>query len=202
MPDYIPKPDGEMAAFTETVIAALEADEAAYGLVAAQTLALRAAQTAFTGSLTNSNTKKAEAQIAVADKDSKRQELEDALRPIVAQIQVNPIVTDELRLTASLPVRDTVRTVSSPIPPAGLVANADASGVNVLTWNSNGNASGIRYVVEAKIANAGEFSLVDVVTATSYRHLGRTPGQPVLYRVLARRGAETSQPSNVAGVYQ
>jgi hypothetical protein len=201
MPDYIPKPDQEAVAYTETLITALEADEAAFGITAAQSLALREAHTAFEDSLNVSNTKKGEAQIAVADKDTKRTALEAALRPIVAQIQVNPIVTDANRVAAGIPIRDTVRTFSNPITPTALVATASASGSNSLKWSDAGNASGIQYVVEAKIGTAAEFSTVDVVTARTYRHTGRTAGQRVEYRVRARRGAAMSDPSNVAVVY-
>jgi hypothetical protein len=201
MPDYIPKPDGEAVAYTETLITALESDEAAYGITAAQSLALRAAHTDFENSLNVSNTKKGEAQIAVADKDTKRTALEAALRPIVAQIQVNPVVTDPLRVAAGIPIRDTVRTFSNPVTPSGLVATADAAGTNSLKWSGAGNSTGIQFVVEAKIGAAPEFSTVDVVTATTYRHTGRTPGQQVVYRVRARRGSALSDPSNVATVY-
>ncbi len=95
-----------------------------------------------------------------------------------------------------------VRTVSAPVPPTDLVASADAAGTNSLRWNGAGNASGIQFVIEARIGTALGYSLVDVVSATSYRHIDRTPGQPVLYRVRARRGSQTSDPSNIAGVYQ
>ncbi len=201
MPDYIPKPDGEAVAYTETLITALESDEVAYGITPAQSLALRAAHTDFENSLNASNTKKGEAQIAVADKDTKRTALEAALRPIVAQIQVNPVVTDSSRVAAGIPIRDTTRTFSAPVTPTDLVATADAAGTNSLKWSDAGNATGIQYVVEAKIGAATEFAMVDAVTARTYRHTGRTPGQRVEYRVRARRGAAISDPSNVAVVY-
>jgi hypothetical protein len=201
MPDYIPKPDGEAVAYTDSLITALQADEASYGLLAGQALELRAAHTAFEDALNFSNTKKGEAQIAVASKDTKRTALEQALRPIVAQIQVNPIVTDPVRVAAGIPIRDTVRTFSNPITPSDLVATADASGTNSLKWSDAGNATGIQYVVESKIGAATEFATVDVVTARTFRHTGRTPGERVEYRVRARRGSALSDPSNVAVVY-
>jgi hypothetical protein len=201
MPDYIPKPDQDAAAYLDTLVSALEADEMAYGITAAQSLALRAAHTAFEDALNVSSTKKGEAQIAVADKDTARTSLEQQLRPIVAQIQVNPIVTDASRVAAGIPIRDTVRTFSNPITPSDLVATAAASGTNALKWADAGNATGIQYVVEGKIGTAADFSTVDVVTARTYRHTGRTAGQKVEYRVRARRGAAMSDPSNVAVVY-
>jgi hypothetical protein len=183
------------------LITALEADEVAFGILPADSLALRAAHTAFEDALNVANTKKGEAQIAVANKDAARTSLEGALRPVVAQIQVNPIVEDADRVAAGIPIRDTTRTFSNPITPTDLVAVADASGTNSLKWSDAGNATGIQYVVEAKIGTVMEFSTVDVVTARTLRHTGRTPGQKVEYRVRARRGAAISDPSNVAVVY-
>jgi hypothetical protein len=201
MPDYIPKPDGDAVAYTDTLITALEADEVAFGILPADSLALRAAHTAFEDALNVANTKKGEAQIAVANKDTSRSGLEQALRPVVAQIQVNPVVTDANRVAAGIPIRDTTRTFSNPITPTDLVATADAAGTNSLKWSDAGNATGIQYVVEAKIGAAVEFVTVDVVTARTFRHTGRTPGQKVEYRVRARRGSAISDPSNVAVVY-
>jgi hypothetical protein len=201
MPDWIPKPDVEFVAFADRVVSALEADEAAYGLVAADTLSLRAALTQLSNALGASNVAKNNATTAVAAKDARRAEFEGLLRPIVQRVQVNPNVTDAQRTAAALPIRDTVRTVSAPIAPRDLVAVSDGSGVNSLKWNANGNSSGVEYVVEAKVGPALDFSTVDVTRATSYRHSGRTVGQLVNYRVRARRGAALSEPSNVAGVH-
>jgi hypothetical protein len=201
MPDYIPKPDTEFSAYLETLTTALEADEVAYGIIGADSLALRGALTLFQNNLSESNTAKAEAQVAVAAKDAARSDLEQLVRPLVARIQVNPVVTDALRSAASIPIRDTIRTVTAPIPPSALVAVASADGVNSLNWNPNGNTSGIQFVVEARVGAAAAFALVDVVTAASYRHTGQTPGVTVVYQVRARRGAATSAPSNQATVY-
>lgn len=201
MPDYIPKPDQEAVAYLDTLITALEANEVAYGGVADDFASLRTLHTAFEDALNVSNTKKGEAQIAVANKDAARLDLEAAVRPEVAQIQVNPAVLDADRVTAGIPIRDTVRTFSNPITPTDLVAVADAAGTNTLKWDDAGNATGIQYVVEGKVGAAAGFSTVDVVTARTYRHTGQTPGVKVEYRIRARRGNAISDPSNVAVVY-
>lgn len=201
MPDYIPKPDFEAAAYLDTMLDALEANEVNYGFIADDFAAVRVLLTAFVNALNASNAAKGTAQVAVAAKDTARADLEAALRPLVAQIQVNPIVEDADRVAAGIPIRDTTRTFSNPITPSDLVATADAAGTNSLKWASAGNSTGIQYVVEAKVGTAAVFSTVDVVTATTYRHTERTPGQKVEYRVRARRGDAISDPSNVAVVY-
>ena len=201
MPDWIPKPDVQFQASMETLVTRLEADEAAYGIVAADSLALRNALSAFNNALVAADTAKAAANTAVANKDAARVALEALVRPLVARIQVNPVVTDANRQLAGIPIRDTIRTFSAPTPPQNLIATADASGVTTLKWDAGANAAGVQYVVEARIGNATEFSRVDVVTARTYRHTGVTVGQHAEYRVRARRGTAESGPSNTASVY-
>jgi hypothetical protein len=201
MADYLPKPDIEFDAKASQIITALENDEAAYGILPADTLGLRAKLTAFHTALDASTAARTAATTAVANKDARRNDLETALRPLVQRIQVTPAVTDALRLQAGIPVRDTTRTVSAPISPVDLVVTADGAGTNRLKWSANGNTSGIQYVVEGKIGVAADYSTVDVVSGTTYNHLARVVGQAVNYRVRARRGTVLSEPSNVAGVH-
>ncbi len=70
-----------------------------------------------------------------------------------------------------------------------------------MKWNSNGNASGIQYVVEKKVGTAAEFSIVDVTGATTFKDTGAPAGTHAEYRVRARRGGVVSEPSNVAPIY-
>jgi hypothetical protein len=202
MADYIPKPDVEASALIERVVAAIEADEAAFGLLPADSLALRTKLDDFKAKLAASSAAKAAATNAVAAKDVSRVVLEDAFRPLVQRIQVNPAVADATKSGAGLPLRDTTRTTTAPIAPTDLVVVADGAGVNRLKWSANGNTSGIQYVVEAKIGAAVDYSTVDVRTSTTLEHGGRVVGQGVDYRVRARRGDALSAPSNVGSVHR
>ncbi len=90
----------------------------------------------------------------------------------------------------------------TPMPlmaPTDLVVTPSGT-VNKLKWKKNGNSSGVQYVIEVKIAD-GNWTLLDVITATKYEHTGRTAGQRVMYRIKARKGRVTSDYSNEAGVY-
>jgi hypothetical protein len=202
MADYIPKPDAEAATYLENTANVLGDTPVPYGLTAAEGTALVNAAGAFRGALQDVDATKATLATMVATKDAKRATMEDLLRGAVQRIQVNPAVTDAMRGSAGIPLRDTTRSFNAPTPPLALQAMPDASGFNALKWEPGSNAAGARYVIEARIGAATEFATVDVVTATTYRHQGRTPGQPVIYRVLARRGEVLSQPSNTASVYQ
>jgi hypothetical protein len=201
MADHFPKKDRESVAYAERAIAAFEADEVAYGMTEAESADLRTKELNFVAALDAADAAKAAASTAVAAKDEARLALEEAYRPIYNRIQVSQVVTDAARTSAGLPLRDTTRTFVNPIPPRDLVARADATGTNVLTFNANGNTSGAQFVVEARIGAAAEFSLVNVTTATTFKHTGQTPGVRTDYRVRARRGAAISDPSNVASVY-
>jgi hypothetical protein len=201
MADYIPKPDREAAAKMAAVLAALAAVPGDFGVVAADIAPLQSEVTAFVDALNESDASKAAANIAVKHKDDLRAAVEKPFRELVQRIQVSPTVTDAHRATAGIPIRDSVRTFSAPVQPIDLVATATPGGVNALKWKAGGNASGVQYVVEAKTGGVGDFVLVDVTNATTYKHVGRTPGQREEYRVRARRGSATSAPSNVAAVY-
>jgi hypothetical protein len=201
MPDYIKKPDMEFRGQMETLIAVLAAAPGDYGLVAADMTPLTNALELFVTRLNQSEAAKAAALTAVANKDEARAALELLVRPMVRQIQERPVVTDERRLAAGIPIRDTVRTSSAPISPLGLVANLASPTSANLAWNSNGNASGVDYVIEKRVNNAGEWQLVDVVRATRKLVSGLTAGVRVDFRVRARRGSQTSDPSNTAAIY-
>ncbi len=199
--DWFPKPDDQAANRAAQIIAVLNANAAALGITAAEMASLTAARDEFTTALTASDTALANSKVKVATKNQERRELEDLLRPLVQRVQLNPALTDQMRGDAGLPIRDTTRTFSNPVAPSDLVATGGADGVNSLKWAAAGNTSGVQYVVEAKAVGALDWSVVDVTSATSYKHTGQTPGFKLEYRVLARRGAAKSAASNVAAVF-
>src|SRR4051812_28218037 len=97
MPDWVPKPDADAATYFNTVITAIEADEAGFGTTSTVSGALRTKLTAYTTALSASDAAKATASNAVSTKDAARATLEGQLRPLVQQIQANPAVTDAMR---------------------------------------------------------------------------------------------------------
>ncbi len=206
--DYIPKSDREMEAFLAAAVVVLDVDApnaqgivVKYGVPKADIDDVQARLATLTTALNAVDVAKAGQQNAVMTKDLRRLEVEEKFRNLVQRIQVAPGVTDASKAEAHLPLRDDTRTFSAPVAPVGLVATPNAAGFNDLTWDGSTNAAGIRYVIEAKIGASTEFQTVDVVTATKYRHADRTPGQPIVYRVRARRGEVVSAGSNTASVY-
>jgi hypothetical protein len=201
MADWIVKPDVAARGQVGGIAAAITAAPGNFGLMAADAEALNASLAAFADALDASIAAQAAARVAVANKNAARAALENLLRPMIQRVQLDPVVTDEVRASAGIPIRDTVRTVAAPVAPREVVAALASPTTARLVWNSNGNASGVQYVVESKIQGAVAWSLLNVVTATKVDVPNLLAGQRVDFRVRARRGSATSDPSNVASVY-
>jgi hypothetical protein len=201
MADWIKKSDVEFQAQMAVTVPALVANPVDYGLVAGDVSTLAAKRTAFNNALAASDMAKAALTTAVAEKDAARAALQEAVRAVVKVAQASPAVTDANRTVAGIPVVDKVRTSSVPVVPAALVATLDGANAAALSWQSNGNASGISYVIEQRVGATGDWALSDVVSATRKRVVGLVAGASVYFRVRARRGEMTSDPSNVVSVY-
>ncbi len=201
MADYIPKADREALAAVSASTNYIEANAAALGVSAADAAALVANRDDFSVKLNDSDAKKIALATSVWLKDASRATMENLYRNVVQRVQLNPDVTDAMRVAAGIPVRDTIRTIDAPVVVGPLVAVPNAAGYNDLDWTPGQNTAGIRYVVEFKPAGAAEWSLADVVTATKYRHQNNAPGARVAYRVKARRGVALGPASNVVEVY-
>lgn len=66
------------------------------------------------------------------------------------------------------------------------------------SWSRNGNAPGTQFVMVCSVSG-GAWTLLDIVTKTSYIHnTGHILAQVYQYLVKARRGSDTSGPSNIA----
>jgi len=201
MADWFPKPDTASLALGERIVAALESDEAAFGLLPADSARLRGELAAFSNALVAADAAKAAQNTAVANKDAARATFEADLRAVVQVIQVRPGTTDEQRTAAGIPIRDTVRTVNSPVTPRDLVARATPDGGVELKFNGNGNTSGAQFRIEVKRAGAAVWELAEVATTTRVMLKDFTPGQRADFRVLAKRGGQLSEASNVASIY-
>ncbi len=208
MADFIPKPDREAEAYMVSVVNALNAPAAdasgnvvKFGVPKADITAVVNLVAPFTAALNDVDAKKVAQQNSVTAKDTARTALETKLRALVARIQVAPAVTDASKTEAHLPLRDKTRSFSAPVAPQTLKGTPFSNGVNRLEWLAGGNQAGVQYVIEQKLLTSPDWFVVDAVTARKYDHKQQTVGNQVSYRVRARRGAVTSDPSNVVVVY-
>lgn len=90
---------------------------------------------------------------------------------------------------------------SPPAAPADLVVTGTSDGVNSLKWNRSGNRQGTTFIIEAKIGGASNWTIIDAVTGSTYKHKNQMPGVTAQYRVKAKRGELESGFSNTAVVY-
>jgi hypothetical protein len=90
---------------------------------------------------------------------------------------------------------------SPPSAPANLVAMGTSDGVNSLRWSRSGNRQGTTFIIEARIGETKDWTIIDAVTGSTYKHKNQTPGVTAQYRVKAKRGESESGYSNTAVVY-
>jgi hypothetical protein len=201
--DWIADGDEAFLAQVEQFLAALDTEEgrAATGLSAAQLAALRVQATGYGGSLGTRRTHEAAWRDAVRDANSRRDVLEDELRPLARVAQNAVAMTDGLRTAAGLPLRDVESSGAPAIPTiTDLTALTATSGKNFLDW-SGPTGAGITYLVYGKKAGQTEFALLDAVTSTEYSHTGAGLGVHWLYHILPKRRGLTGAPSNEVSVY-
>jgi len=99
------------------------------------------------------------------------------------------------------PVRE--RRIVPPQTPNELAASGYSNGVNTLTFAGNNVPNSVIYIIEAKTARDGPYSIIGTSRRQSFKHIGVIPGQLYQYRVRAQatRGM-VSDWSNEAVVYR
>lgn len=126
MSDFIPTADTDFTAWMQNFITYANANLAALGLTAAQLTPIQTGKTTWEAAFAANVTAQAQAQATRQAKDDERDSLAALVRPLVAQLQASPIVTDAQRQALGLTVRSTTRTVS-PTPTSRPVATVDTS---------------------------------------------------------------------------
>jgi anti-sigma28 factor (negative regulator of flagellin synthesis) len=120
---------------------------------------------------------------------------------INAQLKSDPTITNSTIEQLGFSLNDSVPTSSTPNVPLDLVVTGASNGINTLKWRRNGNSQGTMFVIEAKIGEATEYTIVNAVTNTTFEHINQIPGVKVQYRVKAKRAKLESSFSNIAVVY-
>ncbi|MCX6153193.1 MAG: hypothetical protein NT007_03425 [Candidatus Kapabacteria bacterium] len=133
-------------------------------------------------------------------KDATKDSIIQKVRVVVNKIQANPAVTPALKSQLGISTHEGGSYPQHPIPPSELVAELLPDGNIELDWSRNGNAPGTQFVVEYSIPPYSQWILLNVVTKTSFIHIGHPLGLPIQYIVKARKGSETSGASNIAVV--
>ena len=195
---YYPTKDGDFVAWLANFLTAATANLTALGLIAGDLTPISALQPTYSTNLNDVEAKKAALASAVDTKDATKEAILQKVRVIVNKIQANPAVTPALKSQLGISTHEGGHYPVHPVPPNELVAELLPDGNIELDWSRNGNAPGTQFVIECCILPAVNWNLLNVVTKTSYIHVDHPLGKPVQYQVKARKGTETSGPSNIA----
>ena len=195
---YYPNKDADFIAWLANFITIATANTAALGLIAGDLTPISTLQPTYSTNLNDVEAKKAALASAVDTKDATKDSIIQKVRVVVNKIQANPAVTPALKLQLGISPRDGSHYPVSPVPPNELVAELLPDGSIELDWSRNGNAPGTQFVIEYCLVPSTTWALLDVVTKTSFIHIGHPLGLPIQYIVKARKGSETSGPSNIA----
>lgn len=198
MANYFPSKDAEFIAWLANFLTSATANLTALGLIAGDLTPISLLQPTYSTNLNDVEAKKAALAAAVDTKDATKDSIIQKVRVVVNKIQANPAVTPALKSQLGITTHDGGHYPVSPVPPNELVAELLPDGSVELDWNRNGNAPATQFVIEAMIGANINWTLLNVVTKTSFVHTGIQPGLPIKYIVKARRGNETSGPSNIA----
>lgn len=113
-PPYVPARDADLGPWSNTFATVLTADEAAYGLVPADSAAVNAVVTPWLAALATATNPATKTSATVAAKDAAKVAMLAVVRPYAVRISGNPAVSDEDKVAIGVTVRNTGRT---PIPP-------------------------------------------------------------------------------------
>lgn len=200
MANYFPAKDADFIAWLANFLVVANANLVPLGIIAGDLTPISTLQPTYSTNLNDVEAKKAALASAVDTKDATKDSIIDKVRLVVNKIQANPAVTTALKLQLGISPRDGSHYPVSPVPPNELVAELLPDGSIELDWSRNGNSPGTQFVIEYSIPPNTQWILLNVITKTSYVHSGHPVGLPIQYLVKARKGDETSGPSNIAVV--
>lgn len=124
--DWLPSADTDLTSWVQNFLTYASANFAGLGLDAPDLAPLQARFTAWGPAYANHVTAQAAAASAREHKDTARDNIETALRPLVARIQATPAVTDAQRQALGITVRSTTRSAVG-APTTRPVATVDTS---------------------------------------------------------------------------
>lgn len=194
---YLPSKDNDLAGWLDNYIAIAADNQAALGLTTSDIVQTQAAVTNFEQGISNAFAVHAAAKAATVSKDEARQEVEKIVRAQVKKIQANPAIPNTLRSLLKITVPKPRQKVLPVFAPANAVAAVEAGGIVALTWDANGNAPGVIYMIEVSASAASGWVMVNAQSSTRYLDTPAPGATSVYYRVKARRGKKVSDPSNV-----
>ena len=126
MSDYIPRDKDERFSWSSTFMSFFLDDPTALGFTSADASAITPLWTAYSDAYADLPAKENAYRSAVVTLEDTSATFIADVRSLVAQVQTNPAISDEVRAAAGLPIRSKTRTPAS-VPTHRPVAEVDAS---------------------------------------------------------------------------
>ncbi|MBL8059531.1 MAG: fibronectin type III domain-containing protein [Chthonomonas sp.] len=171
-----------------------------YGLNGTEVEALSDANTLLNTNIDNYLAANGAKLAATSAKDSSREDVLTQMSSILKRVYGDPTVTDQDLNKASLAPRPSGPTYTTPNVPTNV--NAKVVGPNRIEvkWNKANNIGGTLYSIEVQHGQ-GAWTLLDTITSTRFFYTVSEAGQPISFRVVAKRGNRTSQPSAITSLW-
>ncbi|MBS1715834.1 MAG: fibronectin type III domain-containing protein [Armatimonadetes bacterium] len=160
----------------------------------ADLIAIAAAASQFNTALNAATAAKQTSKGSVEAKDVQKAASKAVIAKYAKIFRANPAVSDQLLEQLMLPHHKTPGAKTPPTQPLDLVGSADGQGLVTLKWKRSGNIEGTNFLVEARTAPTGEWTIMGSTTRVKTTFQG-TPGDYLAFRVTAVRNKQSSPPS-------
>lgn len=201
MPNFSKMTDSELSLFIHNFGAIASINLAAVGYVAGDISLINNSRSELDSAITAAEAARQASIAATANLRSKRKAAQLNVSGRVRLITANSAITLELKAQLGIPPPDTVPSTHQPHAPMNLSVTAPGTHENQLRWKGNHNKERTLYDIYARIGDSLTWNLIMTVTARKFLHTGRTPGERIVYHVVARRGIVESGASNEAVIY-
>lgn len=198
---FYPTNDAEFAIWLSNFTAKSDVHQATLGLDAADVTILRDGLNDFNSQLNTKQQKKEEAIAQTELVRVERRKLNKTVGLLNNKFKSIDGLATNIIEELGLNVDDDILTKTMPNVPRDLVVTGTSNGINYLKWSRAGNRQGTLFVIEAKIADSNEWTMINAVTSSKFKHSNQSPGVKIQYRVKAKRGDLESNYSNGANVY-
>ncbi len=195
---YYPRKDSEFTIWLQNFTTVANANLAALDLVAGDLTPITTLQSIYTSNLNDVEAKKAALAGAVDTKNTTKASIIQNVRVVVNKIQANPNVTTALKAQLGISTREGGQYPINPVEPNELIAEINGDGTIELRWNRNGNGPTTQFIIYTKVGAEINYRILDVVSKTSYKHIGVSLAERIEYYIKARKNGVESGQSNIA----
>lgn len=189
--DYIPNQDSKLSLFLENFFQVCDGNSTVLGLSPAELTTIENAKNNFVIDLQSVETNKASYAASISEKDEQRRQSVAIVRQFAREFKANPAVSPGLLSQLGI-VNPSAQTPVTPVTNVTVLGCSD--GINVISFNRNGNAHPTSFVIEYAETISGPWFLAGVVTKTKFSHPDNVPGDQKFYRIISTRAGTSSPP--------